>query len=117
MRALTVLSLAVFLTSSALASDDCEFLNAYDLSEEDVSIMLSVRPARAFVPETELAMPLPAIDSGALAAVQICYQQVPNTDPQLSVEAGWDPVIRKFNCKTGEAIPGNPKQQKRAVTG
>jgi len=56
MRALTVLFLATVLTSSAQASQDCEFLNAYDLSEEDVSIMLSVRrPAQPVMTDTLLA--------------------------------------------------------------
>jgi len=55
MRALSVLFLALVLTSSAQAAQDCEFLKAYDLSEEDVSIMLSVRPVRAATSENLLA--------------------------------------------------------------
>jgi hypothetical protein len=117
MRALTFLFLSTVLTSSAQAGQNCEFLNAYDLSEEDVSIMLSVRPARAVIPETQLAMPVPAFESGAKGAMRVCYLRVPNTDPQLSVEAGWDPVIQKVNCETGEAVTGDSRYEKPAVTG
>lgn len=117
MRTLTALFLAAVLTSSAQAEQDCEFMNAYDLSEEDVSIMLSVRPAQAVMPETQLAMPQPASESVAKEAVRACYQLVPNTDPQLTVEAGWDIVFKKINCEAGEAITRTPRQQKPAVTG
>jgi hypothetical protein len=44
------------------------------------------------------------------------YLRVLNTDPQLSVEAGWDPVIKQINCETGQAITLAP-EQKPAVAG
>lgn len=73
MRALTVLFLATVLTSSAQASEDCGFLNAYDLSEEDVSIMLSVRPAQPAKAETLLAQdtaPTESMIKGGPASLQ-----------------------------------------------
>lgn len=117
MRTLTAIFLAAVLTSTAQAGQECEFLNAYDLSEEDVSIMLSVRRTQAVTPDTQLAEQLPTPESLTKEAMRVCYQRVPNTDPQLSVEAGWDPVIKKIHCETGEIISFTPPQQKPAVTG
>jgi len=116
MRTLTAFFLATVLTSSAQAGEDCELLNAYDLSEEDVSIILSVRRTQTVVPDTQLAKQLPSSESRAKEAVQVCYLRVLNTDPQLSVEAGWDPVIKQINCETGQAITLAP-EQKPAVAG
>jgi hypothetical protein len=117
MRTLTAIFLAAVLTSTAQAGQECEFLNAYDLSEDDVSIMLSVRRSQAVMPDTQLAEQLPTPESRAKEAVRVCYQRVPNTDPQLSVEAGWDPVIKEIHCETGEVITLTPRQQKPAVAG
>jgi len=116
MRTVTALFLAAVLTSSAQAGDDCALMNAYDLSEEDVSIILSVRRTQAVMPDTQLAKQLPSPESRAKEAVRVCYLRVPNTDPQLSVEAGWDPVIKNIDCETGEVITLAPKQ-KSAVAG
>jgi len=116
MRTINALFLAAVLTSTAQAGDDCELLNAYDLSEEDVSIILSVRRTQTVMPDTLLAKQTPSPESRTKEAVQVCYLRVPNTDPQLSVEAGWDPVIKKINCETGEVISLAPKQ-KSAVAG
>jgi hypothetical protein len=104
MRTFTALFLAAVLSSPVQAGDDCELLNAYDISEEDVSIILSVRRVQTDMPNTLLAKQLKSPEARTNESMQVCYLSVPNTDPQLSVEAGWDPVFKKINCKTGEVI-------------
>jgi hypothetical protein len=72
--------------TAAHANSDCpaeQFLNAYDLTAEDVSIMMSVRPAAT----TCKAM----------------------TDPMLSHEAGWELSVRKSQCEVVKPLAAKSK--------
>jgi hypothetical protein len=92
------------LASTVHAGQSCHYLNAYDLSEEDVSIMESIRPVRAeTVKHPVLPQPIKNA-SNTSSAARVCLLTVPTTDPQLSIEAGWDPVVKKVNCETGEIL-------------
>lgn len=117
MRTLTAIFLAAVLTSTAQAGEDCQFLNAHDLSEEDISIMLSVRPAQAALPDTRLAMQLPTPDSRAKDDVRVCLISMHISDPQRSVEAGWEPVIKQVNCETGKVMTPASQPRNKAVAG
>jgi len=117
MRTLTALFLAAVLTSTAHAGEDCKFLNGYDMNEEDLSIALSVRPVPAARPGQLLAMQRPASETRAKDAVRVCAVNVHASDPQRSVEAGWEPVIKQVNCETGEVLTRTPQQPNNVVTG
>jgi hypothetical protein len=89
---------AAFLATAAQASQDCD--HEY-LSPEDIAIMASVLPAKAVETATSPA-PQPAkADRPQQEAARICWLPVVSNDPQLSPEAGWEPVMRQVNCLTG----------------
>ncbi len=85
-RFIAPLTLAMLLSplASHAGCPELRFLNAYDLSKEDVSIMLSVRP-EAVRNLTNLS----GQDGNSCPAMK---------DPALAPEAGWDVSIRKAQC-------------------
>jgi len=100
MRNLFTLFATVFLVSSAQASQDCEFLNADDLSPEDISIMFSVRPAQATPTSTRLTQEAHTPGLSKEKDQRICYLLI------FSPQSGSEPVMKPVNCEaitTGKA--------------
>lgn len=105
MRAFLTLFSAVLLSSAAQAGQDCEFLNASDLSEEDISIMVSVRPIQPTSTDTRLARetPLPLADHAN--DPRACYLLI------LTNKSGSEPVMKRVDCEAGEAITTSQTRQ------
>jgi hypothetical protein len=86
MNKFLIILASMTLMTAAHAKSDCpaeQFLNAYDLSAEDVSIILSVR----------------STDSNCTAM----------SDPMLSHEAGWDVSVRQGQCSSSPSIATKSK--------
>jgi len=110
MRKLIPFLTATILVSTVHAGQDCHYLNAHELSEEDISIMESVRPVRAGSIRHQLDLQPFETTPNKSSVERVCLRTIPTTDPQLSIEAGWDPVIKKVNCETGETLSGSQVQ-------
>jgi hypothetical protein len=101
MRAFITLVAASILVANAQANENCD--HEY-LGSEDLAIMASVRPAQPAEQENQMGSKTPQADHRAGSAERICLLPVRSEDPQLSPEAGWDPVMKRVNCQTGEAV-------------
>jgi hypothetical protein len=95
MRSIITFVAVTAIATAAQANPGCD--HEY-LGSEDLAVMASVLPTQnETVAATMAQQPASRVEGSCLLPVQA-------KDPQLSPEAGWEPVMKRVNCMTGVAL-------------